>query len=237
VLTRWSKSVVSRRQVILALLISTAAAIYAWRVFRTRAPAVLTYCMKYAPNTSTETAQKVQPERSFIETKTLKISAAYYGSIIEVADAKASDVQRLDVAYPSMKPWASVPWLKRSTTQKIEVELHGVTLQTVNDIFETHFLGTPKPVHMAPIYGLDQFVRHTWGQWQMLLPLEVAPRVILDCAYSGSLKDETRLKCSATTFTNWNFKVIYQHERILLAEWQNLHAKVTGLIESFVVSP
>ena len=209
---------------------------YGWATLANRDPAELTYCTKYGPDTTNE-KPTVTSKRLCMEFKKLKIPAIYYGSFINVSDHHADNTQRLEVAYPSMKAWASVPWFERSGVKKIDIELVAVTPQTTLDNFRNYFLGNPKPVQHSPIYGLDQHIRETWGQWQTLLPLEAAPRVLLDCAYSVDSKDEERLGCSGTSYTDWQLQVIYRHKRFLISDWKEVHANVHTLIQSFVVTP
>ena len=232
-MSRWTNLFTRKRVVILALLVLTAAAIYTWQVTRTRDPVVLTYCLKYGPLKGTEDPKKVQSMSSCLQTKTLKIPAAFGN--VKVTDSW----YELELAYPSMEPWRLVPWLDRSSTQKLTIALHGITSQTVHDIWSSSFLSISKPVHLTPIYGLEQYMQDSWGQRQFLLPLEPVPRVAIDCAYSlGSGKPEDlTLGCAGTSYTDWHLKLHYAYRRILLSEWRTVHAKVHTFIESLVVTP
>lgn len=241
-MSRWTNPFTRKRVVILALLVLTAAAIYTWQVMRTRDPAILTYCLKYGPYKPNEDPHQVQPMSSCLETKTLKIPAAYYGVWLSGPGNLAPEATPIEVAYPSMQPWATVPWLEQSKTQKIEIQLEGVDYLTVAELWRLNFLGTLKPIHVAePLFGLNRYDSpygdNSWWSGMHLLPLEPTPRVKFTCSDKGLTLDPIRTQCTGTTHTNWHFRVVYRSPRFLLPQWQGVHAKVIALVDSFVITP
>ena len=228
--------------VMVALVVLTLAAIYIWQITRTRDPAVLTYCLKYAPLKPTEDPRRVQPMSSCVHTKTLKVPAAYYGVWYGEPTSSTPEWSPIEVAYPSMKPWATVPWSERSKTHKIEILLKGVDYFTVADLWKLNFLGTPKPIHVAePLFGLDRhdspYGDNSWWSGMYLLPLEPTPKVKFTCYDKGIALKPDGTRCSATTFTDWHFRVVYTSPRYLIPQWQVVHAEVIALVDSFIVTP
>lgn len=213
-----------------------------------RGPVELNYC--------TNGINYGTPQVQCTEYKTLMIPWIYYsgypngiqhpvtkqmlGKIRELVVIRP--MQNLEVAYPSMQPWNSVPLWQRWSTQKIEIDFEGgsLTSQTPRDGLATYFLGTPKPSHVpGSLYGLDQYLEEPWHSFQYLLPLEPNPRAFLRCGYkaNGDLQNEQILGCTATTYTPWHLKLTLHHKRILLSQWADIHAKTQALIQSFVVTP
>lgn len=222
----WLKAKLTRRWV----LVMVGFGIF-WWLNTLRDPVELNYCRK-SINFGT-------PQYKCLESKILRIPRIYYsGYPIDYSDHLASGWQELEVAYPSMQPWHSVPLWQRWSTQKIEIVINGVTGQTVRDVFATYFLGHPKPSHVPDsLYGLDQYLEEPWHGYQYLLPLEANPRVFIHCAYNGDLAYEQTFGCTDTTYTPWSLKLTLYHKRILLSQWADIHAKVQALIQSFVVTP
>ena len=238
-MSRWTNLFTRKRVVILALLVLTAAAIYTWQVTRTREPVVLTYCLRYGPYKPDEDPRQVQPMSSCVQTKTLKIPAAYYGVWSSGPGSSPPSWFTLEAAYPSMKPWATVPWLEQSKTHKIDIQLEGVTSQTVRESFSNYFLGTPKPTHVVePLFGLDRFDLPDDWYTMFLLPLEAEPRLHIGCGGPVWTTGQTPVGfCVTKTRTNWQLKLIYFSPKYLLPQWQDMHNKVITLVDSFIVTP
>ena len=119
------------------------------------------------------------------------------------------------------------------------MRLHGLAVQTPQDLIATKFLGTPKPVHVAPVYGLDQYTLEGWGKRQLLWPMEPSPRLFIDCAYGddpNDLSGGNPYACTTTSYTRWHLKVVHTHQRALIPEWRTVHAKVHAFVESLLVA-
>lgn len=162
-----------------------------------RGPVELNYC--------TNGINYGTPQVQCTEYKTLMIPWIYYSGyptgrqypvtkkMQELVVIRA--MQNLEVAYPSMQPWNSVPLWQRWNTQKIEIDFEGgsLTSQTPRDVFDIYFLGTPKPSHVpGSLYGLDQYLDEPWRGFQYFLPLEPNPRAFVRCGYreNGDSADE-----------------------------------------------
>lgn len=63
------------------------------------------------------------PQFKCLESKTLKIPRAYYGDGYQfnVGNRPNETISHLEVAYPGMRPWQSIPWGERKGTQKNRV--------------------------------------------------------------------------------------------------------------------
>ena len=224
---------------IAAVLLLSATAVYVWQITRTRDPAVLTYCLKYAPLKPTEDPRRVQPMSSCVQTKTLKVPAAYYGVWDSGPGTLSPEYANLEVAYPSMKPWVEEPWLEQSRSQKIKIRLGRIGTQSVRDSFKQYFWGTPKPRHVPePLFGLDRFDLPQGWYTMFLIPLEAEPRVHFGCggAVWAADKAPTGL-CDSQTQTNWELQITYSSPKSLLPQWPDVHAKIISLVDSFVVNP
>lgn len=204
-----------------ALVLAATIAAYPW-MNRQNPPVVLTYCVKY---------EGPHPPLTCVQTKKLNVPAAFGTKKV------GNDWYELELVYPSMEPWTSLPWLERSNKEKLTIALRGVTTQTVQDIFAGYFLGTPKPVHLTPVYGLDQYLWQGWGKRQVLLPVESAPRFVMECAYGDDLDGENPFACQSTSYTDGGLKLVYSHRRALIPDSLTVHSKVHARIESLVIVP
>jgi hypothetical protein len=205
-----------------------------WKGAPPLAPVELSYCGK-SINFGT-------PQHQCLETLTLRIPRNYFvgGGQFDFSNHVAGEMQNLEVAYPSMQPWYSVPLWQQRDADKIEIDIFRVTSPTVRDDFDVYFLGTPKPSHVpGSLYGLDQYLEEPWHSFQYFLPLEPNPRTSIRCGYKDNmdLANEQKYGCTAFTYTPWGLKLDIHHKRILLPHWADIHAKTQALIQSFVVTP
>lgn len=196
-----------------------------------REPVQVTYCL---------TRTYVGGEGQCIEYKTLRIPASYYVAAAGGQNphpTEGNPEQKIEVAYPSMQPWSTVHWIERWNTHKIEITLRRVVEPVAKRSLEIYSLGTPKPIHLEPLYGLDQYMKDTWGKSQFLVRTNVDPQIFIRCAYSGLPADETQFGCTTDTHTTWKLDVSYRHKRVLLPHWNDVQTRVIRLVESFVVTP
>lgn len=238
-MSRWKRLFTRRPVVVAALLVTVAVAVYVWQVTRTRLPFVLTYCLKYAELKPLESQPQASSTFSCLATKTLKIPAIYYGIWNSEPTNSVLGYPPLELAYPSMQPWATVPWFEQFKTHKLEIRLQGVTDQTVKESFGMRFLGTPKPIKVSQsLYGLNRF--DIAGGWTsvLLIPVEDEPRLHIGCAGEISEKvTPTNTLCVSTTRTDWKLGFQYEYPQDLLSRWVDIHRKVIALVDSFITTP
>ncbi len=232
----WLKSRVTCRNATLALLAAVIAA--AWPDRTPRPSVEIVYCVNGMP----------KPGGTCRETVTLKIPAIYYAtSNLDYSQHLANEDQHLEVAYPSMQPWHSVPWLDRLKMHKVEIDIFNISSFRPEKLFSIIPADRPDFVHPpVPLYGLDNHFSTRWHT-QLLLPIEPHPRVHIRCAYRA--EDDPMLGCTNSTLAPLNFiqdarlvsdmpiglNVRYSHKRVLLPDWRDLHFKVRALVRSFVV--
>ncbi|MEY3125289.1 MAG: hypothetical protein RLZZ573_1809 [Pseudomonadota bacterium] len=196
-----------------------------------RDPVQVTYCLARTHGPG---------ERQCIEHKTLRIPASYYFAAAAGQNphpTEANPQQKIEVAYPSMQPWSTVPWIERWNTHKIEITLLRVVGSVAKSRLETAFLGTPKPVRLESLYGVDQYMEDGWGKNQLLVRSNADPQIFIRCAYSGLPAHETRFGCRSDTNTTWKLHMSYSHKRVLLPHWEDVQTRVLHLTESFVITP
>ncbi|MES2742982.1 MAG: hypothetical protein V4754_18825 [Pseudomonadota bacterium] len=186
-------------------------------------------------------------------TVTLSIPAIYYaGYPLDYSRHMAQDGQHLEVAYPSMQPWHSLYWWNKWQMHKIEIEIHSFANSRPKEGFQIFSRSLTVLAHKSePLYGLDNYVLKNSWMGQLLLPLELNPRVFIRCAYNGNVEDDGNLGCLNETLissnklqpvgfspaSTWGMSVKYMHKRALLPRWVDLHTKVETLVQSFVTSP
>ncbi|MEQ1525392.1 MAG: hypothetical protein ABL911_01425 [Gallionella sp.] len=206
-----------------------------WKGAPPLAPVELSYCGK--------SIHFGTPQHQCLETLTLRIPRDYFvgGGRFDYSRHVAGERQGLEVAYPSMQPWYSVPLWQRWDTHKIEIAITGdVTAYDAKESLKNYSLGTPKPSHVPNLlHGLDQYLEEPWHGFQYLLPLEPNPRTFIHCGYEDNidLATEQKYGCSAFTSTLWGLPLTISYKRILLPQWADIHAKTQTLIQSFVVTP
>jgi hypothetical protein len=184
----------------------------------------LTYCVKYTGETA---------EKRCVESKALKVPADYFDGNPDKPSFQ--NTRDLLVAYPSMKPWHTVPYLERWSTQKIKITLYEVREPTARRSLELTLSAPPKPVRLEQLYGLDQYMKDSWGKDQILAQTNSEPQIFIHCAFTGLPADETRIGCTTDASTPWGLAITYRHKRVLLSQWSDIHAKTMHLLESFVV--
>lgn len=202
-----------------------------WWVNTYRSPVELVYCSK--------SEGTLTPQYRCLETKALRVPRIYYGGYPLDFSKRQGEWQYLEVAYPSMEPWNSVPLYSRWNTHKLEIQLRSETTRLSREIFDVSVGLPPKASHrLKPIYGLEQYVSGEPDSRQLLLPIETVPRTFISCPYNGgNPKDDGRYGCESFSHTPWGLELFIQHKRILLPQWADIHEKVQALIESFVVNP
>jgi hypothetical protein len=208
---------------------------YYWVQDTKRGPVELSYC--------TNGINYGTPRVQCTEYKILRIPRSYFplGGHFDYSHHTAGGWEELEVAYPSMQPWHSVPLWEKWKTHKLEVDVKGaLAVLDARESLKVYSLGTPKPSHVqSSLYGLDQYLSEPGHDFQYLLPLEPNPRVFIHCGYkdNGDLAYERGFGCSATTSTSWNLPISIRYKRILLPQWADINAKTQALIKSFVVTP
>lgn len=224
----WLKPRLTRRRVTLLLLAVMIGVL--WWIGGQRGPVELAYCLKGVNHDT--------PQYKCLESKILRIPRAYDGDgyAFNFATRTANDWLRLEVAYPSMQPWQSVPWRERSSTQKIELELRGMSNHhQVGESIDGYFLGTLKVTHRPePLLGLDAYERDAN---LILFPFEPIRKIGIQCA-NGNYPQEPALgSCWSRSHTNWGLNLFYYHQQALLPQWAEVNTKVIALVNSFVVTP
>jgi hypothetical protein len=200
-----------------------------------RTPSMVRYCIKYQQPVIKEA---VTNEPLCLEQTTLKIPPSYYGLLNWADDSADGSVQRLYVAYPSMQPWSTLSWFEKRHTQKISIILQGISWKSARETFDLQLHLSQKPMHLEPLYGLDQYQYLIITlQRRLLGSFELNTNVVFDCTYSSDPILNELAMCAATHYTDWHLMVEYWHQRSLLPEWRKLDTKVHALIESFVVTP
>lgn len=223
----WLKPRLARRKVMLLVLAVMFGAW--WWISAQRGPVEIAYCLKGVNHNT--------PQYKCLESRTLRIPRDYYyGNHLDYSRKVASDSQRLEVAYPSMQSWNSVPWRERSSTQKIELELRGMSNHhQVGENMDAYFLGTPKATRRPnPLLGLD--VNEKDGNL-ILLPLESIRRVGIWCANGNYPQKPASGSCWTYSHTGWGLNFFLSHEQVLLPQWAEVNAKVIALVNSFAVTP
>ena len=205
------------------------------------------YCTKYGQYDK----NALPPPQACLETKRLRIPARYFVGRQKSLDLDSSrEPYELKVAYPSMQPWADVPFLERwrDGSRMIEIEVRGIGGGKPMDSADVYLkLGKPadRPVKMPnQPYGLDfyegkKYVTNsgTYLREEYYMPPEPDPRIFIGCSYNGVPADDARFGCFTRTYTPWHLHLEYRHKRILLPNWEEIHTKALALIESFVVQP
>jgi hypothetical protein len=207
---------------ILAIIIYTG--IMSW-INDHRGPLEITYCLQHV--------DFGKPQHKCVETKTLKIPRAYGDSI----NSSYTDPQLviLEIAYPSMQPWKSVPWSERSNTQKIQLDIHGVHRAPVLDDKRLIFIAPPKEVQrLEPLLGLKAYEKD--GRL-ILVPFDPVWNIAIECANGKYPQKPAIGGCWIYSNNDWNLFFLYHHEQTLLPEWRTVNDKLFALVNSFVVSP
>jgi hypothetical protein len=212
----------------------------AWWWGTVREPIVLRYCGKDSVKNHA---------KNHCDEYKLSIPFIYYGGYpLDFSRKDPRDVQRLEVAYPSMQAWNSLSILEKWNAQKIEIDIWIVTSTTVQTYIDSdasyYSKGVFKRFHVPELrYGLDQYLTgpepHNGRQYylnQRLIPHEPIPRMYINCAYRDSNPDVNGLGCHDRLFTEWGLSLDLYHKLILLPHWSDIHDKVQGLIQSFVVN-
>ncbi len=213
-----------------------------WKGAPPLAPVELNYCVN-GINYGT-------PQVQCTEYKTLRIPRDYFvgGGRFDYSRHVAGGRQSLEVAYPSMQPWYSVPLWQQRDADKIEIVITGnVTvipaIEEVRAQIKKYLsgLGTLKLSHVQDLlYGLDQYLEEPWHESQYFWSLAPDLRTSIDCGYRADLSGleyEQKYGCITHIYTLWGLPLTLHHKRILLPHWADIHAKTQALIQSFVVTP
>lgn len=165
--------------------------------------------------------------------KILRIPYSYFASNPEKQDQLV--IQKLEVAYPTMRPWSEIPFIKRWRTEKTEISIRQISSSAAEIAFEGAFLGNPKPVQFEDLYGLTQYRKSGWGTNQILVRLDSQLKVFIQCSFSDHLSVNESLRCEVNENTEWGLSMQYSYNRKLLPSWKDVHVKVNELINSFSV--
>lgn len=214
------------------VLVTAVIALSVWQVHPTQ-PTILSYCIKY---------QGVHGESPCIETKRLSIPAAFGKTYV------STNWNKLELAYPSMRPWREVLWSERDRTHKIVLTLKGPSWNTIQHDFKVWVISTPPPIFtkIEPEFGLERYVRithtddePTWNPSTLvMLPLET-PAFITECVVAGSFRKSLdtsffpdRRTCKTNIYPSWPQHIYVEHGAALVPEWNKLHTKVLAFTES-----
>lgn len=204
-----------------------------------RAPIDITYCLEIKDPRKTSSYEC--PNK-----KTLRIPAAYFDSIGLKDPNKSSTHLRLEVEYPSMKPWSSVPWMERLSSQKIKIEIVFLTIPRKAYEFRK-ILGPKNFVTLMPEtrYGLEYYtVRESI--YDVFQPIDRNRLIDIKCVSNRNASEN--VGCVSRTFiffkrppiqlsedlqSTFALHVKYRFKRILLQDWEDIHAEIASLFESF----
>lgn len=215
-----------RRLIVLAIGLIL---VFWWWIGSDRAPREITYCLN---GVNYET-----PQFKCLESKTLHIPRAYDGDGYQFnfSTPTADNWVYLKVAYPSMKPWQSIPWSERDKTQKIELQLRGIGRPMALFDTDAYFLGTPKATHRPdPLFGLDAYDKD--GDL-ILLSFKLPRDIAIQCANGNYPMQPALGSCWTYSQTDWEMSLFYYDQQILLTQWSEVNAKVVALVNSFVATP
>ena len=201
-----------------------------WWIGSYRDPVEITYCLNRVNSATLQF--------KCLEAKTLKIPRAYDGDGYQFnfSNRTANDFQYLEVAYPSMKPWQSVPWSDRKNTTKIKLQLRGISNRhLVGENMESFFLGSPTAIQrVQPLHGLDLFDKD--GSL-ILLSSESIRRVGIVCTHGSYPENSEVGYCWTYGHTNWGLNLYLGSNHAVLPQWQEVNTKTVALVNSFVVNP
>jgi hypothetical protein len=134
-----------------------------------------------------------------------------------------------------MQPWKSVPWSERSSTQKIQLDLHGIGRVQALEKKKEFFYGSPEAVQrLEPLLGLNAYEKD--GRL-ILVPFDPVWNIGIQCANGKYPQKPAIGACWIYSNNDWNLFFLYHHEQTLLPEWRTVNDKLFALVNSFVVSP
>ena len=201
-----------------------------WLIGSNRDPVEITYCFNRVDNNT--------PNYRCLEYKTLKIPRTYYGDGYQLnfGDREGEHISYLEVAYPSMKPWQSIPWRERKNTQKIELQLRGLSNHhLVGENMETYtVVSRPQAILRADtLLGLKAYDQ---DDNLILLPPEKKPRVGIWCANGQYPARPASGYCWTKSHTNWGLNLYLNHQQALLPQWQQINTETIALVNSFAIN-
>jgi hypothetical protein len=150
------------------------------------------------------------------------------------------------VAYPSMQPWRSVPWMKRPFTEKIYVQFPEYVPHSVEWTIDLY-----KALHSQPLFvhdkslGLDTWSMPPKGGWISQIGASPSRDFYVSCPDFGTRGDYT---CNAmvreggassallsdTSRKGHPLNFDLQFKQRLLSDWPNLKLATQRLVESFI---
>lgn len=136
----------------LTLLLATASILFFWWSAAKQGPAEVGYCLKH---------QDGSLHSICLERTKLNIPGTYRPRISRETHPRGGPAYvELEVAYPSMQPWHTVPLWERRSAHKIAIDMRGIAEpQPYADNIEIFASPPSLFIHMSePLYGLDNWV-------------------------------------------------------------------------------
>lgn len=207
--------------------------------YRERAPIDITYCLEIKDPRKTSSYEC--PNK-----KTLRIPAAYFGLTDPKNPNNPYTNLMLEVDYPSMKPWSSVPWMERWFSQKIEIQIVSLTKpRDAKDFRAISYAKEEIKLMSETPYGLEYYSiinndRHIFQ------PLDKNRLISISCAYNADPR--INVGCNSRTFISFRYPQVqlptdaklkfglhvkYHFKRVLLPDWEDIHVEIASLFESF----
>ena len=204
--------------------------------YRERAPIDITYCLEIKDPRKTSSYEC--PNK-----KTLRIPAAYFGLTDPKNPYNPYTHLELEVDYPSMKPWSFVPWMERWSSQKIKIEIVYLTIPLVANEFRKLYPKDSVTLMPEQYYGLHYYTIRGSGA-HAFQPLD--QNRLIDIRCGEETNPQAKTQCNSSTYISFKYPqlqlsaesqfsllVTYRFSRVLLSDWEDIHAEIASLFESF----
>lgn len=171
-----------------------------------------------------------------VQLKKLKIPKQYEGDgywlNISGNGEGGSIATLLKAVYPTMKPWQSIYWWKRSEEKKIEIQIKGFGRAGPLENKDAFFLGSPKAEEQSEsISGLHAYKK---DGHLILVPFDSVWRIGIECTNGDYPKSPASGLCWAYANNEKNMLLFYTFPQDILPEWKLVNERVFFLVESFI---